>query len=268
MRSFKDFSPVVIFMYYMSVMLPAMFIMDIRLIGVSVAGGMLIQYIFAGRNVTDSIMLVIICPLVMAIANSLVSHNGKNELFFINGKAITLESVTYGFTTGLMLAAIYIWFKSFNILLTGEQLKRIFGRNVKLGIIVSLVLRLVPEYVKRYRLIRTAALINEQSEDEKSSSMTAMSAALTWALENSMELAENMTLRGMTDTKQAAHAYKGYRQHFKKGDVLLMLVVLALQLMYIMPGGTRMIMYGVLACLPAIYEGKEALRWKVYSLRG
>lgn len=262
MKRFEDFHPAAVLIYYISAIVPAMLVSDVWLVLISWLVGILWLWVVKHRFPIGNIVFTAAAVCVMGLVNALVSHDGTTELLFINGKAITLEAVRYGGLTGLMLAAVIIWFASFSDIMTSDKIIALFGRLPKLGLVVSMVLRLVPEYIARFGKVRKAVLVNSGDEfvNAPAEYMRLMSAVFTWALENSMQTADSMQMRGYAS---GARRYSPYR--FKTRDGVLIAVIILMQLMYFAPYALRIPLAALNCALPLIYEGKEWLKWVFFK---
>ncbi|MBD5157650.1 MAG: hypothetical protein HDT13_08470 [Butyrivibrio sp.] len=264
MRHFDGFHPAVLMAYYLSAIVPAMFVGSLYSVLVSWLAGMLWLAAVKHRFPSGQFALSAAAVPAMALINALVSHNGVTELFFINGRAITLEAVRYGALTGLMLSAVLVWFASFSDIMTSEKIIALMGKLPKLGLTVSMVLRLVPEYTARFKKVKKASDINSEKETGSTPAdyIRFMSAVFTWALENSMQTAESMELRGYSSGKKR---YSPYR--FRTEDALMLAFIIILQGMYFLPIPLRTAFTALDCALPIIYEGKERLKWTLFSLK-
>lgn len=274
MRRFAGFHPSVVMLFYISAIIPAMFVSDPGLVLVSWFAGMLWISVLRGRFPAGQLVFTLGAVSVMAFVNALVSHDGAAELLFINGKAVTLEAVLYGALTGLMLAAAMVWFSSFSDIMTGDRIIALMGRLPKLGLALSMVLRLVPEYTARFKKMKTAADINGSDGSKGSRGgrrrrdsggpgeyMGLVSAVFTWALENSMQTAASMERRGYAAGKKR---YSPYR--FGPRDGAMLAVIIILQARYFLPHGWAAALTALNCALPVIYEGKEQLKWALFKL--
>ena len=99
--------------------------------------------------------------LVVAVANPFFSASGSTELFRIGMRAVYLESVLYGLCAGGMFASVFLWFASYSVCMTSENFMALFGNAAPVvTFMVSQVMRLVPQFVKRGR---TISLVQESS---------------------------------------------------------------------------------------------------------
>ncbi|MDD6235166.1 MAG: energy-coupling factor transporter transmembrane component T [Lachnospiraceae bacterium] len=263
MRRFDDFNPATLFMYYMIAIIPFMVIMDPLLSAAALLAGLIRMGIherkFPAGRITFSILLV----LVMTLMNALTSHQGNTELLFINNRAITLEAVRYGAVTGLMMAAAVVWFGAFSRSLTGEKIMIMLRKMPKTALLMSMIIRLIPRYIKRFRKVEEAVKVNEKAvQTQNTAGMLKISSAVfTWALENSMDTADVMIMRGCD-----RHMYTRAGAGFKRRDVILMSIIIISQLMWLLPYRYRICVQWIYLIIPEIYMIKENVKWKIYTL--
>ena len=264
MRKFENFNPTILFIYYVSAIIPFMVIMDPLLSAAALLAGLVRIGIRERRIPVRRIVLALAVTAVMTVMNALISHNGTVELFFINGRAITLEAVRYGAVTGLMMSAAIVWFSALSNAVTGEKIMIMLRRMPKTALMISMVMRLIPRYVKRYRKTETAIRINEASADTgRTAGMLRISSAVfTWALENSMDTADVMIMRGFDSGIRRVSGQSLHRR-----DVILAAVLLALQFMWLAPEGCRIYIHIIYFIIPELYLVKENVKWKIYTLK-
>ena len=90
--------------------------------------------------------------LLIAAANPLFSAAGSTELFRIGPRAFYAEALAYGFTTGARLVAVLLWFSNANKMLNSDQVLMAGSRVAPVvSLMVSMVLRLVPQFLRRGR---------------------------------------------------------------------------------------------------------------------
>ena len=87
--------------------------------------------------------------LLVTITNPLFSHNGVTPLFFLNGRAVTLEAIVYGAGLGVTLWAVLLWCRCWSRIMTSENVLYLFGRAIpKLSLVLSMALRYDPRSVR------------------------------------------------------------------------------------------------------------------------
>lgn len=225
-------------------------------------------------------------PTLFALLNPLWNQHGTTVLFFINQRAYTAEALFYGMVTGLRLAAVLYWFRSFSELMTSEKLFYLFRfLSPKLALVFSMAVRNLALYRQQMRRIQTAqralGLYREgHLIDDIRGGLRVFSILLTWALENGIITANSMSARGYGIGKRSSFTY--FRWHF--ADMILLLLTLTLGCITaagIASGALEWQYYPVriaaahswryfaalgayllLAMLPLLHEEKETLTWK------
>jgi energy-coupling factor transport system permease protein len=196
--------PFVLFVYLTGAMLITMFTLHPLLLGISFCLASLEAHVLWGRAVVKR-LLVTLFPvmLFMVVILPLFSHRGETPLFYINGLAVTKESVCYGFAVTLLFAAIFQWFQIANVLLDSEKLLYLFGRFFpSVGLLVSMVFRMIPLLGERFCMIRDAQRGMGRKQEQLSLRgkisllLKEVSILVSWSLESSMEMAVSMENRG------------------------------------------------------------------------
>lgn len=142
--------------------------------------------------------------LLTAFINPAFNHEGKTVLFyFSNGNPLTLESLLYGFSAGIMLVTLVLWFASFNRVMTSDKLIYLFGKLIPaLSLVISMSLRFVPRFKSQMQVVIESQKCLEGGNLAKGvlsrlkKAITIFSIMITWVLENSIETADSMKSRG------------------------------------------------------------------------
>lgn len=264
----------------------AMFSMDPLLLGLALLGGLIACLLTGIRSGYGWTLLLF---LFMAAVNPLTYHNGQTVLFVLNGNPVTLEAALYGFGAAAMVAAVLLWFRAFSRVMTSDKLMYLLGGlSPRLALLLSLTLRYVPLFGQQVRKVRQSQrALGLYKEDNVADSfrggLRIFSVMITWVLENGIITADSMTSRGYG---------LGRRTHFSlfrfnRQDVSLLLAALLLTALtlwgmagrsvnyypaFVFPPITRRALvgygaYGLLALLPMLDAGKEALQWRCSRLK-
>ena len=142
--------------------------------------------------------------LLTAFINPAFSHEGITILlYFPTGNPLTLESILYGLSAGLMLATVMLWFMNFNRVITSDKFIYLFGKVLPvLSLVLSMTLRFVPKFRAQMLTVIDAQRsigrdISEGSLWQRTkTAITVLSIMVTWALENAIETADSMKSRG------------------------------------------------------------------------
>lgn len=142
--------------------------------------------------------------LLTAVINPAFNHGGVTVVTYLpGGNPLTLESMVYGICAAFMLVSVICWFSCFNEVITSDKIMYLFGRLVpSLSLVISMTLRFVPRF--SHMISQTAeAQRLMKGEDfgggvikRAKFGLSVLSAAVTAALENSVETAKSMKTRG------------------------------------------------------------------------
>lgn len=200
---FSACHPMVNFIFYVFVIGITMFSMSPVFLAATLCFSWAYTVLLKGvPGIKTNLLFTIPLFLIMAVVNTLFTHNGKTTLFFINGLRITLEAFCYGLAAAAMLSAIVIWFMSFNIVMSADKLIYLFGKAAPvLGLTLSMVFRFIPLLQARYREISmgqrcmgrhmTGGFMAKLRQTCKE-----ISILISWSLEASIETSDSMEARG------------------------------------------------------------------------
>lgn len=289
MKTFGNYHPLVLMVYFISVVTVAMFVWNPVLQLIALTAGIAFCIVLQRkREILGNIAFYIPLFIMVAITNPLFSHNGVTPLFFLNGNPVTLEALIYGIFIGVMIIGVMFWCKSYSLIMTSDKFLYLFGKAIpKLSLVLSMALRFIPMLKKQMHKVskaqKTMGLYSSKSYVDKiKSGMRVFSALITWSLENAMETSLSMKARG--------YGLKGRSNfslfHFTLKDGIffgISTTLMGITLLGIGFGkmdfffypristvdGTFLaiiiyIAYGVLAFLPFIIEIKENIKWKYY----
>ena len=142
--------------------------------------------------------------VLTAFFNPAFSHEGVTILlYFPTGNPLTLESILYGLSSGVMLASGMVWFLNFNRVMTSDKFIYLFGRVIPaLSLVLSMTLRFIPKFKTQMETVAEAQKmigrdISQGSLWQRTKiAVTVLSIMITWALENAIETADSMKSRG------------------------------------------------------------------------
>ena len=86
--------------------------------------------------------------LLTAFMNPAFSHEGVTVLlYFPTGNPLTMESILYGMSSGVMIATVMLWFANFNRVMTSDKFIYLFGRIIPaMSLVLSMTLRFIPKF--------------------------------------------------------------------------------------------------------------------------
>lgn len=144
-----------------------------------------------------------------AVILPLFSHRGVTPIFYVNGMAVTWESVFYGMMMTLMLLAVLQWCMVAGCLLDSEKILYLTGKIIPtIGLLLMMIFRALPHMQTRYRQIHEAQAGLGRNGDEVSlwqrtqNIVRELSVLISWSLEDSVEVSMSMESRGYGSGKR------------------------------------------------------------------
>lgn len=142
--------------------------------------------------------------LLTAFINPAFNHEGATTLlYFPNGNPLTLESILYGFSAGVMIITTLMWFSSFNRVMTTDKFIYLFGKVIPaLSLVLSMSLRFVSKFKSQMQTVTEAQrsigrdVSNGSLFERTKTAIHIFSIMITWSLENAIETADSMKSRG------------------------------------------------------------------------
>ncbi len=247
-------------------------------------GLMYLRYLKGTRGMLRQVGYLLPFLLAMTLLNPLFNHEGMTILGYLpNDNPITLEAIAFGVGSSVMMAASIVWFNSLNEIFTSDKIIYLFGRVIpSLSLLISMTLRFVPrfkDHLQRVWLAQQAYCADKTAKDKLRSALSAFSATVSWALEQSIISADSMKSRGYG--LKGRTAFSIYR--FDRRDGLLLTVLLVLCAGVIIPaaagelswsyypqmtgtltGTTQYLIwfcYGGACLLPLIIDLLEDIKW-------
>ena len=204
--AFSKCHPAVNFCYFALVLVCSMFLMHPVCLGVSLFCAVCYTVsLYGGRGLRARLSYLVPMMLLAAILNPAFNHQGITTLARLpSGNPLTLESILYGVAAAVMLAAVVLWLACFSAVMTSDKTVCLFGRVAPaLSLILTMSLRFIPRFRSQFRAVRDAQrCLGEDTGAGKrpfarlSSAVTALSAVLTWSLEDGVDTADSMRSRG------------------------------------------------------------------------
>lgn len=231
------------------------------------------------RTLRWQLPLVILCALI----NPLFATVGSTELYRIGVRPIYLESVIYGACMGLMLVAVMLWFYNASLVLSSDKVLAVMGNTLPtIALMISMMMRLVPQFVERGILIgntaqATSAATPRNAKDRSAARLRQVSVLMGWSMEDSLERSDAMRARGWGGSTIRS-TYQRYR--FSRFDqiasiffsLLLIIVVVAIRsalssfrfypIISLQGWAIAIIPYTLLMGLPLAMSLIDDLRWR------
>lgn len=204
-EAFSDCHPVVNFLYFGLVLLFTMCLMNPVSLVISLLAATAYSVYLNGRKAVRFQLAYMVPMMVMAaVVNPAFNHEGATILTYLpSGNPLTLESILYGMTAALMLAAVITWFSCYTAVMTSDKFVYLFGRVLPaLSLVLSMTLRFVPKFKAQLQVVSEAQrcvgrdVSNGSMWQRTKNAVTILSILVTWALENAIETADSMKSRG------------------------------------------------------------------------
>lgn len=211
---FKDRHPLVNMMFFVSVIVFGMLNLHPVCLFISVTAALAYDIRLKGKIAVKEIFLFFLPMLIfVALINSLFAHYGLTVLYErADGNNITFEAINYGFVAGLSAVSVIAWFFCLNEIMTADKLMCVFGKCfAKTALVVSMALRFVPLYRKKYLQIAQAQRGMGGNDGGKffskiKNSLHCTSILITWALENAIETSDSMHARGYGSGRRTSYS--------------------------------------------------------------
>ncbi len=294
LNEFKAYHPIVNFVYFVFVIGFSVFFMHPLCLLISLVCGFAYSVILKGRKAIKTNLIYMLPMLIlMAIINPLFNHQGSTILaYFPNGNPLTLESVLYGISASVMIAAVICHFSCYNEVMTSDKFIYLFGKIIpSLSLIFSMTLRFVPKFITQLKVVINSQkcmgcdLSNGNILKRAKCGIKVLSIMITWALENAIETADSMKSRGYGLAGRTAFSIYNFEKRDKKA--LLYIVILGIYTFAVSLMGaidfsyfpyvksqelsflstSCFLSYLALCLCPVIIEFWEVRRWKAIKLK-
>ena len=202
---FSKYHPLVNFLYFILVMGFTMVLTHPLAQGISLLCAVIYAVQTEGKKAAlFTLKWCLPIMLVTAFMNPAFSHEGVTILlYFPTGNPLTLESILYGLSSGVMIATVMLWFANFSRVITSDKFIYLFGRIIPaMSLVLSMTLRFIPKFKAQMALTVDAQKsigrdISHGSLWHRTKiAVTVLSIMITWSLENAIETADSMKSRG------------------------------------------------------------------------
>ena len=203
--TFSSYHPIINFLYFALVLVYTMFFMHPVSTLISLASSMAYAVCLNGKKaVRFSLRYLLPMMLLAAVINPAFNHEGATILTYLpSGNPLTLESIFYGVSAAVMLAAVITWFSCYTAVMTSDKFVYLFGRIIPaLSLVLSMTLRFVPKFKEQFHVVSEAQrCIGRDAStgtllQRMKNAVTILSIMVTWSLENAIETADSMRSRG------------------------------------------------------------------------
>lgn len=231
-ETFSGYHPVVNLAFFAAVIGITMFIMHPVFLFISLCSGCLyLHYLYGRKGMLRKVGYLLPLLLGMAILNPLFNHEGLTILWYLpNDNPVTLEAIAYGIAAAVMLGASVTWFNCSNAVFTTDKIIYLFGRIVPaMSLLISMTLRFVPRfknYLQNVLHVLRGMHKPETAKEKLQQALSAFSATVSWAMEQSIISADSMKSRGYGTAGRTA--FSVYRFEKRDARALLLLMILCI----------------------------------------
>lgn len=289
-RFFDSLHPAAAMFFFLAVLIFTLVCMHPLLSALSLLGALSFAYrLKGGAALRKTLRFIAPMFLLIALANPLFNHRGVTLLFMAFDQWITLEATLYGLVSASQLTAVILWFVCYQEVMTSDKFLYLFGQAAPgTALLITLTLRLIPEFQIQSRVIReTQALLYETEQrllPKLAAALRNLSTLLTWSMENAVETADAMRARGYGLRRRSTfHLFRFDSRDARTLGLMAALTGIVLlgrifghgymafypRLERVFTGSPGFVMAAVFACLvflPTILEAKEAVKWRCYAL--
>lgn len=201
---FKGYHPLVNVLFFISVIAFGMLLRHPVYLVISFISSMAYYLKLSGKVGRKTVFRFLLPMLLFVILiNSFFNHYGVTTLFVLpSGNNFTFEALVMGFVSGITVVSVIQWFFCYNEVVTEDKFMHIFGRILPKGaLVVSMILRFVPLYRRRYKEISQARKYMGQNESNNfivkmKNTFKNIGILVSWSFENAIETADSMKARG------------------------------------------------------------------------
>ena len=237
--AFDLLHPVVVLLYCVVLVVLVMTAMHPVYLGLALLGAFAWRACLGGwRDAVRTLRWQLPVVAVVAVANCLFVSSGSTEILRVGTHAFYAEALAYGACSGAMLACVLMLFGCASRVLTSDKVMAVLGNALPtVSLMVSMTLRLVPQFARRGRTIGDAAractAANGGREDVACEKGGARRSRMTenlrmttvlmgWGMEDALETADAMKARGWGASVRRT-TYR--RNRFRRVDALVCAVV-------------------------------------------
>lgn len=201
---FKGYHPLVNVLFFISIIAFGMLLRHPVYLVISFISSTAYYLKLSGKDGRKTVFLFLLPMLLfVVIINSFFNHYGVTTLFILpSGNNFTFEALVMGIVSGITVVSVIQWFFCCNEVVTEDKFMHIFGRILPKGaLIVSMILRFVPLYRRRYKEISQARKSMGLNGTDSfickmKNTFKNIGILVSWSFENAIETADSMKARG------------------------------------------------------------------------
>lgn len=201
---FKGYHPLVNVLFFISIIAFGMLLRHPVYLVISFISSTAYYLKLSGKDGRKTVFRFLLPMLLfVVIINSFFNHYGVTTLFILpSGNNFTFEALVMGIVSGITVVSVIQWFFCCNEVVTEDKFMHIFGRILPKGaLVVSMILRFVPLYRRRYKEISQARKSMGLNGTDSfickmKNTFKNIGILVSWSFENAIETADSMKARG------------------------------------------------------------------------
>lgn len=201
---FKGYHPLVNVLFFISIIAFGMLLRHPVYLVISFISSTAYYLKLSGKDGRKTVFRFLLPMLLfVVIINSFFNHYGVTTLFILpSGNNFTFEALVMGIISGITVVSVIQWFFCCNEVVTEDKFMHIFGRILPKGaLVVSMILRFVPLYRRRYKEISQARKCMGLNGTDSfickmKNTFKNIGILVSWSFENAIETADSMKARG------------------------------------------------------------------------
>lgn len=283
---FSTYHPVVVALYFTATIVFSLLTLQPLYVLLScMVGAAYLVYLKGWRSLGSILAMGFFMVVVIAAINIFFGRQGATSLVFIFGQSVTLEAVLFSVCTAGMLVGVVQWFFCLSEVLTTSRFLHLFSHILPtIALVLSMIFRLIPALVVRYKRISDAqiALLGGKEEtakrDRAKQAVRLSSVLMAVSMEDSIVTADSMRARGYGTKKRSTFSEYVWERRDKRAlSVILVCIVVVAGLMLTTPTewsffptmpplDTRWwgyLVYTMLLSMPLFVEGKAFLHERI-----
>lgn len=226
---FKGYHPLVNVLFFISIIAFGMLLRHPVYLVISFISSTAYYLKLSGKDGRKTVFRFLLPMLLfVVIINSFFNHYGVTTLFILpSGNNFTFEALVMGIVSGITVVSVIQWFFCCNEVVTEDKFMHIFGRILPKGaLVVSMILRFVPLYRRRYKeILQARKCMGLNGTDsficKMKNTFKNIGILVSWSFENAIETADSMKARGYG--LKGRTYYSGFQ--WQTGDTLALILL-------------------------------------------
>lgn len=226
---FKGYHPLVNVLFFISIIAFGMLLRHPVYLVISFISSTTYYLKLSGKDGRKTVFRFLLPMLLfVVIINSFFNHYGVTTLFILpSGNNFTFEALVMGIVSGITVVSVIQWFFCCNEVVTEDKFMHIFGRILPKGaLVVSMILRFVPLYRRRYKEISQARKCMGLNGTDSfickmKNTFKNIGILVSWSFENAIETADSMKARGYGLKDRTYYS----RFQWQTGDTLALILL-------------------------------------------